>query len=108
LTADEVRNLNLAGIKLAVLSACETGLGQINGSEGVFGLQRSLKMAGVRYVMMSLWKVPDLETADFMQTFYKTWATGQVSARTAFLQTQRAMQAKYAKPYQWAAFVLVE
>lgn len=73
LTAYEVANMYLPNTKLAVLSACETGLGDIQGSEGVYGLQRSFKMAGAANLVMSLWKVPDAETAEFMQEFYKTY-----------------------------------
>lgn len=69
LTAYEVSNVTLSYTQLVVLSACETGLGDIKGSKGVFGLQRAFKSAGAEYLMMSLWKVPDVETSKFMQYF---------------------------------------
>jgi CHAT domain-containing protein len=107
-TAKEVSAMNLTNTKLVVMSACETGLGDIRGSEGVFGLQRGFKMAGVKTLIMSLWKVPDAETAEFMQTFYTEWSSGK-PMRQAFLDTQRLMKSKYPnEPYKWAAFVMVE
>ena len=108
LTAYEIANLNLSNTDLVVLSACETGLGEIKGSEGVFGLQRAFKMAGVDYLMMSLWKVPDKETKEFMQLFYSNWLGG-MKIRDAFRNTQLTMSKAYPNdPYKWAAFVLVE
>ena len=106
LTAYEVSGLNLSQTKLVVLSACETGLGDIQGSEGVFGLQRAFKMAGVKYIIMSLWQVPDKETVTIMKTFYKLLEKKK-NVRQAFNLTQRSMREKYA-PYFWAAFVLIE
>lgn len=107
LTAYEVSNLYLPGTKLAVLSACETGLGDVQGSEGVYGLQRAFKIAGVENLVMSLWKVPDAETALFMQEFYRNlFAKQTVSA--AFYNTQQVMKNKYRNdPYKWAGWVLV-
>lgn len=106
LTAYEVSLLNLQKTKLVVLSACETGLGDIKGNEGVYGLQRAFRMAGVQRLMMSLWKVPDKETEEFMVTFYTNLLKNQ-SIHTAFQLTQKTMSAKY-DPYYWAAFVLME
>jgi len=106
LTAQEVSNLDLSRTKLVVLSACETGLGDIKGTEGVFGLQRAFKMAGASYLIMSLWQVPDNETAEFMKLFYKN-LTKKKDIKTAFGLTQKAMRKKY-DPYYWAAFVLIE
>jgi CHAT domain-containing protein len=105
LTAYEVVNMNLIKTKLVVLSACETGLGDIKGDEGVFGLQRAFKMAGAEYIMMSLWQVPDKETAEFMQLFYRNLFK-EKKIPVAFHKTQLQMQKKY-DPYYWAAFVLI-
>lgn len=106
LAAQEVSNLNMFNTELVVLSACETGLGDIKGSEGVYGLQRAFKMAGVRYLIMSLWQVPDAETAEFMTLFYENLFQLK-DIRAAFNKAQSDMRAKY-DPYFWAAFVLVE
>ncbi|MBT3934096.1 MAG: CHAT domain-containing protein, partial [Bacteroidetes bacterium] len=108
LTAYEVSNMYLPNSRLVVLSACETGLGDIKGSEGVFGLQRAFKMAGVEYIIMSLWKVPDNETAEFMEIFYTCLFSG-TTIPEAFNFTQKQMKTKYKNdPYKWAAFVLVK
>jgi len=88
------------------MSACETGLGDIKGIEGVYGLQRAFKMAGVDYLIMSLWQVPDKETEEFMTTFYKKLIK-QKDIKKAFAETQKEMREKY-DPYFWAAFVLIE
>jgi len=106
LTAQEVATIDLRKTGLVVLSACETGLGDIKGTEGVYGLQRAFKMAGVKYIIMSLWKVPDKETAEFMITFYKKLVKTK-NVRRAFIETQKIMRAKY-DPYYWASFVLLE
>lgn len=107
LSAYEVSHLSLANTRLVVLSACETGLGDIKGSEGVFGLQRAFKQAGVDYILMSLWSVPDAETALFMELFYQDLLSGK-SIPDAFKDAQDHMKEKYPNdPYMWAAFVLV-
>ena len=106
LTAQEVTQLDMQKTRLVVLSACETGLGEIRGSEGVYGLQRAFKMAGVKYLIMSLWQVPDAATSEFMVEFYeKLLSTGNV--QSSFNETQSDMRKKY-DPYYWAAFVLIE
>ncbi len=107
LSAYETSNLNFFGIKLVVLSACQTGLGDVKGSEGVFGLQRAFKMAGVDYIIMSLWDVPDVETQEFMSLFYANWKSER-EIKKAFYKTQKFMRKKYAgNPYKWGAFVLI-
>lgn len=106
LTAQEVSNLDLRNTGLVVLSACETGLGDIKGSEGVYGLQRAFKLAGTKYIIMSLWQVPDKETEEFMNDFYNHLIK-QKDVQTAFRQTQESMRKKY-EPFYWAPFVLTE
>ena len=105
-TAYEISQLDLSKTQLVVLSACETALGDIRGSEGVFGLQRAFKMAGVKKMIVSLWQVPDKETAELMTAFYSYWLKGK-NINEAFAQAQAEMRTKYS-PYYWAAFVLVE
>ncbi|WP_028665054.1 CHAT domain-containing protein [Runella zeae] len=105
LTADEVSRLNLSKTTLAVLSACQTGLGEIEGNFGVFGLQQAFKQAGVDYLLVSLWQIPDKESYEMMQLFY-TNLTNNLSIETAFNNAQREMMKKYS-PFYWAGFVLI-
>jgi len=106
LTANEISQLDLQRTDLVVLSACETALGDIGGTEGVFGLQRAFKMAGVNKMIVSLWKVPDKETAELMVAFHTYWLNG-LPIEKAFAKAQQDLRKKYA-PYYWAAFVLIE
>ena len=107
LTANEATYIPLTNTELVVLSACETGLGEVKGSEGVFGLQRAFKAAGAEYVMMSLWKVPDQETAEFMESFYGQYLSNH-TIPDSYHHAQRTMRDKYPNdPYKWAGFVLM-
>ena len=106
LTANEISNLDLSSCQLVVKSACETGLGDISGSEGVFGLQRAFKMAGVKNIIMSLWKIDDEKTVEFFDIFYANCFTGK-TIREAFQLAQTQMKTKYT-PYYWAGFILLE
>jgi CHAT domain-containing protein len=108
LTAYEISQMNLANTELVVLSACETGLGDIQGNEGVYGLQRAFKIAGAKYLIMSLWQVPDRETMEFMTAFYRNWLEEELPIPDAFRKTQREMRDRFFNPYSWAGFVLVE
>jgi CHAT domain-containing protein len=108
LTAYEISQMDLTNTELVVLSACETGLGDIKGNEGVYGLQRAFKIAGVKYLIMSLWQVPDRETMQFMTTFYGHWLADKLAIPEAFQLTQREMRDRFYNPYSWAGFVLVE
>ena len=110
LSAYEISNLNLKQTKLVVLSACQTGLGDVKGSEGVFGLLRGFKMSGVDYIVMSLWEVPDAATTELMLKFYENIYSGK-EIKAAFKASQDYMKNKYkdiaGSSYAWAAFVLV-
>jgi CHAT domain-containing protein len=107
LTALEVSQLNLKKTKLVVLSACETGLGKIEGSEGTFGLKRGFKLAGVEQMIVSLWSVPDKETMELMTLFYSD-LTKSLNPVTSFEKAQKEMRNKYpSDPEKWAGFVLV-
>jgi CHAT domain-containing protein len=107
LTALEVSQLNLKKTKLVVLSACETGLGKIEGSEGTFGLKRGFKLAGVEQMIVSLWSVPDPETMELMTLFYSD-LTKTLNPVLSFEKAQKEMRTKYpTDPEKWAGFVLV-
>lgn len=108
LTALEISGLDLSDTQLAVLSACQTGLGDIRGSEGVYGLQRAFKTAGVDYLLLTLWNIHDgEETVEFMTAFYEKCLAG-LPIRQAFREAQGEMRRKYGDAYFWAGFVLVE
>jgi CHAT domain-containing protein len=107
LTAYELSQLDLSNTKLVVLSACQTGKGAIQGSEGTFGLKRALKLAGVDNMIVSLWDVPDNETMEMMTLFYTELAKTKLPV-SAFELAQKAMRNKYPnEPVNWAGFVFV-
>lgn len=107
LTADEISLLDLRHTALVVLSACETGLGDVRDDEGVYGLQRAFRLAGARGIVLSLWRVPDVQTREFMEKFYAAWLeSGDV--RGAFRDARQAMRQAYGNPYYWAGFILSE
>lgn len=127
LTAAEIAALDLSGTDIVVLSACNTALGEVT-TEGVWGLQRAFKLAGVQTIVMSLWAVDDEATAVLMQYFYEELMKERRAlakaaaldpgiaehlfdyAHNALARAQRRMQQhpKYSKPYYWAGFVVVD
>jgi CHAT domain-containing protein len=111
LTAEEVSGLNLEGVEWAVLSACDTGLGEVKAGEGVFGLRRAFQVAGVRTVIMSLWPVDDQATRVWMRALYQGRLQKRMSTAEAMhnasLSVLRERRARHQSthPFFWAAFV---
>ncbi|MDJ0519302.1 MAG: tetratricopeptide repeat protein [Trichodesmium sp. MO_231.B1] len=109
MTALEIANLNLAGTKLVVLSACDTGVGEVNVGEGVYGLRRALSIAGSESQVISLWKVDDSTTKDLMIDYYERVLNKQEpeGRSEALRQVQLGMLENwiYKHPYYWASFV---
>jgi CHAT domain-containing protein len=111
LTAEEVAMLDLHGVEWAVLSACDTGVGEIKAGEGVFGLRRAFQVAGARTVVMSLWSVEDQATRAWMRALYEgrfqkklSTADAVHQASLAVLRDRRA-RGQSTLPFFWAAFV---
>jgi CHAT domain-containing protein len=96
----------LPPVLLVVLSACETALGDVNYTQGVLGLQRAFRIKGVERMIISLWPVPDNETAELMTAFYTNLANKETFFN-AFSKAQKAMKEKYKDPYKWAGFVYI-
>ena len=111
LTAKEIADVDLRGLDLVVLSACQTGLGDISQGEGVLGLQRGFKKAGASTILMSLWEVNDEASQILMTQFYKYMLNGQ-SKHQALLSAQKYLReiddGKFDEPKYWAAFILLD
>ena len=109
LTALEAQSLNLTGTRLVVLSACETGLGDLREGEGVYGLRRAFFLAGARALLTTLWPVDDYVTRRFMTRFYELYLAG-TPPRQALRRVQREFQASEhdSHPVYWAPFHLIE
>jgi CHAT domain-containing protein len=111
LTAEEIASLNLDGLEWAVLSACDSGLGEIRAGEGVFGLRRAFQLAGARTVIMSLWQVDDNSTRLWMQELYRArfvrGAATSEAVRTATLSVLANRRTSHLSthPLYWAGFV---
>src|SRR5262249_23274578 len=104
LHAEDVSGLDLLGTELVVLSACGTGLGEVQVGEGVIGLRRAFVLAGARTLVMSLWKVPDPQTQELMEEFYRRLLGGTARA-DALREAQLTLKAKYPAPLYWGAFI---
>jgi CHAT domain-containing protein len=107
LTALEAAALDLHGTRLIVLSACETGVGEVQSGEGVYGLRRALALAGAESQLISLWKVDDEATRDLMTGFYRKLTAGEgrsESLRQVQLKLLRSDE--YSHPHFWAGFIM--
>ena len=111
LTAREICSMDLRGLDIAVLSACKTGTGKI-GSDGVFGLQRGFKKAGVQSILMSLWNVDDEATCMLMKEFYRNWISLKKTKYDALESAKQVVRSHKEKgwddPKYWAAFILLD
>ena len=111
LTAEEVASLNLSGVEWAVLSACDTGLGEIKAGEGVFGLRRAFQIAGARTVIMSLWSVEDRAAMTWMRALYEGRLARKLDTAAAVREAsltvlrQRRARGQSTHPFYWAGFV---
>lgn len=111
LTAAEIANMDLRGLDIVSLSACQTALGDLRGSEGVFGLQRGSKKAGAQTILMSLWEVDDRATQLLMCKFYECLAHGHTKQQALKMAQQYLRTypgADYSDPKYWAAFILLD
>jgi CHAT domain-containing protein len=104
-SAEKILGLRLKGTDLVVLSACETGVGDVKNGEGVFGLKRAFILSGAKSLVMSLWSVPSAETTELMTDFYELMATGKTKS-DALRQAKLNMMKKKPNPFYWGAFVL--
>jgi CHAT domain-containing protein len=105
-SADKILGLRLKGTDLVVLSACETGVGDVRNGEGVFGLKRSFILSGAKTVVMSLWSIPSKETTELMTDFYTLMAKGKTKAE-ALREARLNLMKKKSNPFYWGAFVMV-
>jgi len=112
LIASDVTGMDLTGTDLVVLSACQTGLGEVRSGEGIYGLRRAFTIAGARTQIVSLWSVPDYETKELMISFYTKLSDGKGKAE-ALREAQRELIAKLRNegkadyPFLWGAFICV-
>ena len=109
LTANDIARLDLSNTDMVVLSACQTGQGKAT-SEGLYGLQRAFKKAGVGTIVMSLWSVSDKITSEFMTTFYERLADthNAWNKRKAFEEAKEIIRQRHPDPFHWAAFVMLD
>ncbi|MDE6298667.1 MAG: CHAT domain-containing protein [Muribaculaceae bacterium] len=106
LTAWEIASMDLSNCQLAVLSACETAQGINDPINGVLGLQRALRLAGVKSMLLTLWPVDNELTQEFINSFYSNIPESN-DYNEAFVKTQRMFRQRHPDPYVWAPFILI-
>ena len=107
LTAWEIMEMELDSTELVVLSACETGLGEVYNSEGVAGLRRAFHLAGAKRILLSLWAVNDKATQLLMREFYSKWLSGLDMDKALFQAKKYLMtETEYSHPRYWAGFII--
>ena len=99
--------MNLRGTELVVLSACNTARGEIKNGEGVYGLQRAIRLAGAESLIMSMWEVDDKATQELMTYFYDYWIDKKMTKKDAFNKAQGEIREIYKHPYYWGAFIML-
>lgn len=107
LTADEVAQCNLSNTDIACLASCHSGQGKVT-SEGIYGLQRAFKKAGVKSVIMNLWEASDVATEFFMTNFYSDLIHGSKDCHKAFQFARDKVRKQYPSPFYWAGFIMVD
>jgi CHAT domain-containing protein len=106
LTQNDVARLHMHGTQLVVLSACESGVGEVNFADGVAGMQRALTLAGSRSQVLTVWPVDDEKTRELMTAFYRNLFEKGMTKGEALRQAQLEMAGRGMHMYYWAAFVL--
>lgn len=107
LTAEEVAQCNLSNATIACLASCHSGQGEVT-SEGIYGLQRAFKKAGVKTLIMNLWEASDVATEYFMTNFYSDLVNGSKDRHKAFEFARNETRQKYPSPFYWAGFVMID
>ena len=107
LTAEEARSLDLFGTQLVVLSACDTGQGELSVGQGVYGLRRAFLVAGAETLVTSLWQVNDAATGKLMTLYYQKLLKEKRGRLQAMQEAMQEMRKKYKHPYYWAPFLVI-
>ena len=107
LSAADIAQCDLSHVRLACIASCHSAEGEVT-AEGVFGLQRGFKKAGVQSMVLSLWEVSDAVTGEFMSAFYRELVAGKYDVHKAFERARAEIRTRYTDPYYWAAFVLID
>ncbi|MGN0223088.1 MAG: CHAT domain-containing protein [Muribaculaceae bacterium] len=107
LSAADIAQCDMRHVRLACIASCHSAEGEVT-AEGVFGLQRGFKKAGVQSMVLSLWEVSDAVTGEFMTAFYRELAGSKYDVHKAFERARAEIRTRYSDPYYWAAFVLID